>query len=161
MENFFKKSHCSLFSFLLHDARAMQPTSVSLKPLGKCSFQIKPLALIWAKLPNYRPENTIMFDDIRRNFLMNPQSGLRVSFRQPSSGFVLAGVPASDTIRQVYRAINWGGIIVTSKQECLVVHPPLLLVWWVWDDQWEEKSCIGVVKGILNRNLQYTSRIQK
>ncbi|EEC08157.1 conserved hypothetical protein, partial [Ixodes scapularis] len=43
---------------------------------------IKPLALIWAKLPNYRPENTIMFDDIRRNFLMNPQSGLRVSFRQ-------------------------------------------------------------------------------
>lgn len=39
---------------------------------------IKPLALIWAKLPNYRPENTIMFDDIRRNFLMNPQSGLRV-----------------------------------------------------------------------------------
>ncbi|CAN7990733.1 unnamed protein product [Ixodes hexagonus] len=39
---------------------------------------IKPLALIWAKLPSYRPENTIMFDDIRRNFLMNPQSGLRV-----------------------------------------------------------------------------------
>lgn len=26
----------------------------------------------------YSPETTIMFDDIKRNFLMNPQNGLRI-----------------------------------------------------------------------------------
>ncbi|XP_037282606.1 ubiquitin-like domain-containing C-terminal domain phosphatase 1 [Rhipicephalus microplus] len=42
------------------------------------TVEIKPLALIWRLVPAYRPENTIMIDDIPRNFLMNPQSGLRV-----------------------------------------------------------------------------------
>ena len=28
---------------------------------------------------NIDPESTIMFDDIRRNFLMNPQNGLRIA----------------------------------------------------------------------------------
>ncbi|XP_064465626.1 ubiquitin-like domain-containing CTD phosphatase 1 isoform X2 [Ornithodoros turicata] len=39
---------------------------------------VKPLAVIWGKFPEYGPENTIMIDDIRRNFLMNPKNGLRV-----------------------------------------------------------------------------------
>ncbi|XP_077507223.1 ubiquitin-like domain-containing C-terminal domain phosphatase 1 [Amblyomma americanum] len=39
---------------------------------------VKPLPLIWGLVSAYRPENTIMIDDIPRNFLMNPQSGLRV-----------------------------------------------------------------------------------
>uniref|UniRef100_A0A023GB63 Ubiquitin-like domain-containing CTD phosphatase 1 n=1 Tax=Amblyomma triste TaxID=251400 RepID=A0A023GB63_AMBTT len=39
---------------------------------------VKPLALIWGLVPAYHSGNTIMIDDIRRNFLMNPQSGLRV-----------------------------------------------------------------------------------
>lgn len=39
---------------------------------------VKPLALIWGLVPAYHPDNTVMIDDIRRNFLMNPQSGLRV-----------------------------------------------------------------------------------
>lgn len=59
--------------FLL-DAAAM----ISLQTTKFGMVEIKPLALIWAKLPIYRPENTIMFDDIRRNFLMNPHNGLRV-----------------------------------------------------------------------------------
>lgn len=43
----------------------------------------KPLAVIWGKYPAYTAKNTIMFDDIRRNFLMNPQSGLRIrAFRR-------------------------------------------------------------------------------
>ena len=42
-------------------------------------FQVKPLAVIWGKFPGvYTPKNTIMFDDIRRNFLLNPQNGLRI-----------------------------------------------------------------------------------
>lgn len=43
----------------------------------------KPLGVIWGKYPAWSAKNTIMFDDIRRNFLMNPQSGLRIrAFRR-------------------------------------------------------------------------------
>uniref|UniRef100_H2Z0J8 Ubiquitin-like domain-containing CTD phosphatase 1 n=1 Tax=Ciona savignyi TaxID=51511 RepID=H2Z0J8_CIOSA len=39
----------------------------------------KPLGVIWGKYPEYySSHNTIMFDDLRRNFLMNPQSGLKI-----------------------------------------------------------------------------------
>lgn len=41
--------------------------------------QVKPLGVIWGKFPQFTPANTIMFDDIRRNFLMNPNNGLRIS----------------------------------------------------------------------------------
>jgi len=42
-------------------------------------LDVKPLAVIWGKYPDlYSSKNTIMFDDIRRNFLMNPQNGLRI-----------------------------------------------------------------------------------
>ncbi|KAJ0960023.1 hypothetical protein J5N97_000217 [Dioscorea zingiberensis] len=41
------------------------------------TFDCKPLGLIWAQLPEfYNEKNTIMFDDLRRNFVMNPQNGL-------------------------------------------------------------------------------------
>ncbi|CAM6103040.1 unnamed protein product [Calypogeia fissa] len=40
-------------------------------------FDCKPLGVIWAKCPEfYHPGNTIMFDDLKRNFVMNPQNGL-------------------------------------------------------------------------------------
>ncbi|XP_023885425.2 ubiquitin-like domain-containing CTD phosphatase [Quercus suber] len=40
-------------------------------------FDCKPLGLIWAQFPEfYSSKNTIMFDDLRRNFVMNPQNGL-------------------------------------------------------------------------------------
>ncbi|XP_050212176.1 ubiquitin-like domain-containing CTD phosphatase [Mercurialis annua] len=42
-------------------------------------FDCKPLGLIWAQLPEfYGPKNTIMFDDLRRNFVMNPHNGLTI-----------------------------------------------------------------------------------
>lgn len=42
-------------------------------------LNVKPLAVIWGKFPGqYTPKNTIMFDDTRRNFLMNPQNGLKI-----------------------------------------------------------------------------------
>lgn len=40
---------------------------------------VKPLAVVWHCFQGiYDEHNTIMFDDIRRNFLMNPQNGLRI-----------------------------------------------------------------------------------
>ncbi|KAL5562861.1 hypothetical protein UlMin_032608 [Ulmus minor] len=40
-------------------------------------FDCKPLGLIWDQFPEfYSSKNTIMFDDLRRNFVMNPQNGL-------------------------------------------------------------------------------------
>jgi len=40
-------------------------------------FDCKPLGIIWGKCPEfYNSKNTIMFDDLKRNFVMNPQNGL-------------------------------------------------------------------------------------
>jgi len=41
-------------------------------------FNCKPLAMIWDKHEGYHLRNTIMFDDLRRNFILNPQNGLRI-----------------------------------------------------------------------------------
>ncbi|KAJ2940067.1 hypothetical protein O0L34_g14102 [Tuta absoluta] len=47
------------------------------------TIDVKPLGVIWGKYPQYSPKNTIMLDDIRRNFIMNPSSGLKIRpFRQ-------------------------------------------------------------------------------
>lgn len=50
-------------------------------------FDCKPLGLIWAQFPeHYNSTNTIMFDDLRRNFVMNPQNGLAIRpFRKAHS----------------------------------------------------------------------------
>jgi ubiquitin-like domain-containing CTD phosphatase 1 len=43
------------------------------------TFDTKPLPVIWAHYSqHYGPMNTIMFDDLRRNFVVNPQNGLRI-----------------------------------------------------------------------------------
>ncbi|CAD6216135.1 GSCOCG00004351001-RA-CDS [Cotesia congregata] len=45
--------------------------------------EVKPLGVIWGKYQQYSAKNTIMFDDIRRNFIMNPGSGLKIKpFKQ-------------------------------------------------------------------------------
>lgn len=55
--------------------------SIYHKDLGV--VDVKPLGVIWGKFNQFSAKNTIMFDDIRRNFLMNPQSGLKIkAFRQ-------------------------------------------------------------------------------
>ena len=45
-------------------------------------FNCKPLGWIWAqpwsKERGYDSSNTVMFDDLRRNFAMNPSSGLKI-----------------------------------------------------------------------------------
>lgn len=46
-------------------------------------IEVKPLGVVWGKFKHYNQKNTIMFDDLRRNFLMNPQNGLKIRpFRQ-------------------------------------------------------------------------------
>lgn len=43
-------------------------------------LNVKPLKVIWDKFPEfYSQKNTIMFDDLKRNFLMNPQNGLKIT----------------------------------------------------------------------------------
>ncbi|KAL4441219.1 hypothetical protein ABPG77_011456 [Micractinium sp. CCAP 211/92] len=39
-------------------------------------FDCKPLAVLWARYPQYGPHNTIMLDDLRRNYVLNKQNGL-------------------------------------------------------------------------------------
>nr|CAI5870342.1 unnamed protein product [Callosobruchus analis] len=41
-------------------------------------IEVKPLGVIWGKFTQFSSKNTIMFDDIRRNFIMNPKNGLRI-----------------------------------------------------------------------------------
>ncbi|XP_060544470.1 ubiquitin-like domain-containing CTD phosphatase 1 isoform X2 [Pantherophis guttatus] len=46
-------------------------------------IDVKPLGVIWGKFSEfYNKKNTIMFDDIGRNFLMNPQNGLKVPLKE-------------------------------------------------------------------------------
>merc|ERR1711936_1475484 len=56
------------------DSRAM--ISIQTEKYG--IVDVKPLGVIWGKYPQYTKKNTIMFDDLRRNFLINPQNGLKI-----------------------------------------------------------------------------------
>jgi len=56
------------------DSRAM--ISIQTEKYG--IVDVKPLGVIWGKYEQYNKQNTIMFDDLRRNFLMNPQNGLKI-----------------------------------------------------------------------------------
>ncbi|KNC82441.1 ubiquitin-like domain-containing CTD phosphatase 1 [Sphaeroforma arctica JP610] len=61
-------------SFLLC-ARAM----ISVETAKRGVVNTKALGVVWGKFPEfYNSKQTIIFDDIRRNFLMNPQNGLRI-----------------------------------------------------------------------------------
>lgn len=48
-------------------------------------FDCKPLEYVWAKFPGvYTRDNTIMMDDLRRNYVLNPQ----VAGREPVLGWL-------------------------------------------------------------------------
>lgn len=56
-------------------------------------FDCKPLPVLWGRFPEYTPDNTIMFDDLRRNYVFNPQNGLvirpyRYSYQPAMKAFV-------------------------------------------------------------------------
>ena len=43
---------------------------------GRGVFDCKPLQVLWERYPMYSPSNTIMFDDLKRNYVLNRQNGL-------------------------------------------------------------------------------------
>ncbi|XP_059469165.1 ubiquitin-like domain-containing CTD phosphatase 1 [Neocloeon triangulifer] len=45
---------------------------------GGEQMRVKPLDIVWSQLRQWSPKNTIMVDDLPKNFLMNPQTGLRI-----------------------------------------------------------------------------------
>ena len=43
----------------------------------RATYDCKPLRVLWERYPGvYTPENTVMVDDLRRNYVLNPQNGL-------------------------------------------------------------------------------------
>jgi len=63
-------------SFILD--KSQMPRVCSATPRGMKTHQIKPLELIWRRFPDYYgPHNTVHVDDLGRNFLYNPQQGLK------------------------------------------------------------------------------------
>lgn len=40
--------------------------------------EVKPLGVIWGIYKQYNEKNSLIIDDLRRNFLMNPKNGLRI-----------------------------------------------------------------------------------
>lgn len=38
----------------------------------------KALSVIWGRFPEYGPHNTVLVDDLRRNFLSTPRNGIRI-----------------------------------------------------------------------------------
>lgn len=49
---------------------------VTVESAEKGVFDCKPLEVFWRNFEQYSPKNTIMLDDLRRNYCLNPQSGL-------------------------------------------------------------------------------------
>eukprot|EP00596_Hydrurales_sp_CCMP1899_P009139 CAMPEP_0119037610 /NCGR_PEP_ID=MMETSP1177-20130426/6066_1 /TAXON_ID=2985 /ORGANISM="Ochromonas sp, Strain CCMP1899" /LENGTH=169 /DNA_ID=CAMNT_0006999115 /DNA_START=890 /DNA_END=1399 /DNA_ORIENTATION=- len=49
------------------------------------SGYVKPLHIIWSKCPIWSAQNTLIVDDLERNFVLNPQAGVLVSgyYRHP------------------------------------------------------------------------------
>ena len=54
-------------------------------------FDCKPLPLLWAKFPElYNEQNTVMLDDLARNYVYNKQNGLVIRpFRSPPVSTVI------------------------------------------------------------------------
>ena len=43
---------------------------------GRSVFDCKPLQVLWERYPQYNSKNSIMFDDLKRNYVLNKQNGL-------------------------------------------------------------------------------------
>lgn len=59
---------------MYYDAGAM----ITLHAEKYGTLNVKPLGVIWGQNLQWGPHNTLMLDDLSRNFLMNPQSGLKI-----------------------------------------------------------------------------------
>ncbi|XP_026115127.1 ubiquitin-like domain-containing CTD phosphatase 1 isoform X1 [Carassius auratus] len=88
---------------------------ITVHTLKRGVVEVKPLGVIWDKYSEfYNRKNTIMFDDIGRNFLMNPQNGLKVPFKEAES-------ITSSALRRICCLERFGaGNSILTKQ--LLVH---------------------------------------
>lgn len=57
-------------------ARAESKVTVPTEKYGL--INTKALAVIWGRFPQYGPHNTVLVDDLRRNYLSTPRNGIRV-----------------------------------------------------------------------------------
>jgi len=65
-------------SFVL-DRTFMFPITSTATDGTTFTHEVKPLEIIWAKLPeHFNSKNTIHIDDLGRNFALNPQNGLKI-----------------------------------------------------------------------------------
>ncbi|TNN05312.1 Ubiquitin-like domain-containing CTD phosphatase 1 isoform 1 [Schistosoma japonicum] len=72
--------------------------------------EVKPLAVIWTNHSQWGPHNTIMLDDVRRNFVMNPQSGLRIrSYRDAHINYLHD--------RELLHLINYLELIAINEKD--------------------------------------------
>ncbi|GAU98403.1 hypothetical protein RvY_09555 [Ramazzottius varieornatus] len=71
------RAHCEAGHYKL--AAVMDDAAMITVQHSKGSARIKPLGIIWGKYPQFSERNTLIVDDLRRNFLMNPSSGLRIN----------------------------------------------------------------------------------
>jgi len=56
----------------------MFPISHRSKDGKLTTHEIKPLQVIWSKMPHYSAINTLHIDDLSRNFAMNPLNGVKI-----------------------------------------------------------------------------------
>eukprot|EP01128_Nolandella_sp_AFSM9_P004912 TRINITY_DN2309_c0_g1_i1.p1 TRINITY_DN2309_c0_g1~~TRINITY_DN2309_c0_g1_i1.p1 ORF type:complete len:351 (+),score=33.71 TRINITY_DN2309_c0_g1_i1:52-1053(+) len=78
-------------------------------------YNTKPLPVVWALYPQYSAENTIMFDDLRRNFIMNPGNGLKIRpFR--------SSVTAIHTDKELYHLTNYLLLLIEEPNLSLLRH---------------------------------------
>mmetsp|Transcript_12143 Transcript_12143/g.37007 ORF Transcript_12143/g.37007 Transcript_12143/m.37007 type:complete len:331 (-) Transcript_12143:1540-2532(-) len=59
----------SMFSVISRDRRSGKERK----------HEVKPLPLIWHKVPQFNERNTVHVDDLSRNFALNPKNGLKIS----------------------------------------------------------------------------------
>ena len=65
--------------FVLDKTCMFRVTPVQPAPNGeRRKHHVKPLELIWHRLPQFNAHNTVHVDDLARNFAFNPQSGLKI-----------------------------------------------------------------------------------
>lgn len=69
------------------------------------AIEVKPLGVLWGQFPaHYTPANTLHIDDLSRNFLMNPGSGLKI---RPCRGMTIAANrEADDELERLTRYLD-------------------------------------------------------
>lgn len=92
------------------DRTAMFPV-ISTRGSKERKHEVKALELVWRKFPDrWNKSNTVHVDDLRRNFVLNPQSGLRIS------AFKNAPVTRA-TDRELYAMEKYLRLIAEKEQD--------------------------------------------